>query len=84
MLTVRRVRTTIRDMKRPLTEDLMISADQAGLELRLTGRQVRRFAQCGLIPGTRIGRDWVFLLSEVRAAQPNLPKRGGKRVKGKK
>jgi excisionase family DNA binding protein len=38
----------------------LLTANQAGAELRLTGRRVRQLLDKGLIKGQKVGRDWAI------------------------
>ena len=43
----------------------LMTANEVADRLKVTPGRVRQLAQDGILPGVKIGRDWVFMRSEV-------------------
>ena len=56
-----------------LTSDLL-SADEAGAIMGVTGTYIRMLARQGRIPALRIAGAWIFCRADVSAWKPDRPR----------
>jgi len=48
-----------------MTKDVILSVEEAGLILGVTGKRVRQLIHAGQLPAKLLGRQWAVLRSDV-------------------